>query len=175
MPVHDMTRAASSIVGLPATGKHARCPECRYGTVTGAFGAAILVDAASCPARVGTELFVACDWSGCKAVLHPVRVAATGAKTCNELHRGRAWKERTRYGRHDAVVVRGRANGPHARKKPSGLQVSWGKAVEALADHFMLFEEVTPKTARLMADEILRPALSDRQRALLDARERSSE
>jgi hypothetical protein len=166
MPVHDMTKAAASIVGQPATGTVDRCGTCGYGT---AGELAILVHAASCPHATGeAAVYVACDWSKCRRVLDPVRVAR-GAKTCSERHRGRAWKERTRYGRHDAQGRGGRANGSQRPAKPSGLQVAYGRAYEELHARLWHFPD-----GEALIKEALRAALSERQRAQLEARERSN-
>lgn len=176
MQVHDMTKAASTIVGLPAIGRDARCSECGYGTVRAPGSvASILVHSARCPLVVerqseGLPLppFLACRWTECKRVLDPARVAH-GATACDEKHKTAAWKIEARYGRHDAVAVSARANGSQHRKKPSGLQVSHGKAREELLARLWHF----PDGERLV-DEALRAALSDRQRAQLDAKEQET-
>jgi hypothetical protein len=117
-----------------------------------------------------------CANPACRKVLDPVRVAKTGARVCNDRCRAAAWKTRVAYGRHDVVS---RANGSQARNKPSGAQVSYFKAREAIARRLggpSWNENALSRNYWLCeASDALRPALSDRQRAQLDARERGSE
>lgn len=108
------------------------------------------------------------------------------ARFCSDACRAAAWKLRTGYGRHDRVVPyddrpadearalprRARANGrPATRRKPSGLQVSYRKAIDVLADYLRASEDALELTQdpRDEAEAILCDALSDKQRARLDA------
>jgi hypothetical protein len=212
VPVHDMTKAASSIIGKPAMGSHARCSDCGYGTVLDSCGAAIIVHAANCPGRC-SDPYVACDNRDCRRVLDPARVASNGAKTCDDRCRAAAWKQRTGYGR-NTVPSESRSHGytgaicdgcggdvsqsgdvhsegcpvfsaqlaraievadeatARRRRKPSGVQVSYRKAVEALAGALMRHGEANDiSEAREAAVIVLRPALSERQRKQLEDRE----
>jgi hypothetical protein len=175
VPVHDMTTSANSIVGQPATGSHARCPTCGYGTVQPRPGApAFIVHAASCPQDGGIRgRHVACDNRECRKVLDPMRVASNGAKTCDDRCRAAAWKARHNYGRHDAQAVSGRANGSQARRKPSGVQVSYRKAVAVLAAEVYENSDgfLSRERAARHAEHLLRLALSERQRKQLEDRE----
>jgi len=103
-----------------------------------------------------------CENPDCEATLDPTRVRH-GARTCNDRCRAKAWKSRTNYGQHRQA----RANGP---RKPSGLQVSFYKAVDVLAANlvFWLPADSSPDAE---AEKILRAALSDRQRARLQERQ----
>lgn len=158
-----------SIVGQVVADTHGVCEDCGYGTALDDDGVPFRVHAANCP-RVDRDAtaYVACRLRSCRRVLDPQRVRVYGATACDEKHRGAAWKIEQNYGAHPRS-----RNG--SRPRASGLQISWGKAVEALADHFMLVEEVHRSQAVRAALEVLRPALSVRQRAMLDERERSSE
>lgn len=171
MPVTVMTAGNDVVVGRPATGSHAWCPSCGYGTVLDGAGAAILVHAASCPER-RDEQYVGCDNADCRKVLDPKRVRVHGAKTCDDKCRAAAWKQKTGYGR-----PRKRANG---KQKASGLQLSYRKAQAALVDHLLgssldgvdWAEAAAARACALtMAAEILRPALSEKQRKQLEARQ----
>jgi hypothetical protein len=175
-PVHDMTKAARSIVGKPATGTAATCAECGYGTVSLGGDVPLVVHSARCPRvlagqRDGLPLppFVACRLTSCKRVLDPARVA-NGATACNERHKTAAWKIERRYGRHDAQGRGGRANGSQRPAKPSGLQVAYGRAYEELHARLWHFPD-----GEALIKEALRAALSERQRAQLEARERSND
>lgn len=166
-PVHDMTTRAWPI-GERATGLLARCPECGYGTVRRAGAAAILVHAASCPSEEADCVraaggYLACDWTGCKAVLDPARVSGYGAKTCNSKHRAAAWKQREGYGR--------RANGTPRPRKRSGLQVSHKRAVVAFSGFLQRELGWDAEESEQTAERVLRPALSERQRTQLEARD----
>jgi hypothetical protein len=149
----------SVLVGKTATGSHARCQTCGYGTVQAINGVspAMVVHAASCPER-GDDRYVACDNRYCRKVLDPERVRVHGAKTCDDKCRGAAWKAKTGYGR-----PRRRANG---RQKVSGLQLSYAKTERELIERLAHF----PGGRRLIA-EALRAALSERQRKQLEARQ----
>lgn len=62
---------------------------------------------------------------------------------------------------------------PDYRPKPSGLQVSYRRAVAALAEYVWRTdpdETISMDYATSVAEDVLRAALSDRQRALLDER-----
>jgi hypothetical protein len=183
MPVHDMTRAAAgSIVGQPAIGTAATCAECGYGTVSLGGDVPLVVHSARCPRvlasqRDGLPLppFVACRLTSCKRVLDPARVA-NGATACNERHKTAAWKAEHSYGRHDAQGQGGRSNGSQRPAKPSGLQISYLQAVSQVAAY--LDDPATsnhPADPLRAAEELLRPVLSERQRAQLEARERSND
>jgi hypothetical protein len=90
------------------------------------------------------------------------------ARFVDSAHRAAAWKARNNYGRHEPQPQHAaRSNGQRSRVKPSGLQVSYRKVLATLT------EELTRLGARdpaARAAHVLRPALSDRQQAMLDAR-----
>ncbi len=65
----------------------------------------------------------------------------------------------------------GRANKARTRSGPSGLQVSYRKAVEVVACDIADVFGVTKVSARLFAENAIRDALSSRQRELLQARD----
>lgn len=100
-----------------------------------------------------------------------MRVQSYGAKTCNDRCRAAAWKAARNYGPHPARNGR--------RLDTSGLQVSYRKAVYALADVLAVLDDPNDPDshdrALQAAERILRPALSVRQRAKLDQREQTSE
>lgn len=54
------------------------------------------------------------------------------------------------------------------RRSPSGAQISYFKAIDALAEYFTLGRDWDPDFARHKARDILRPALPEKQRARLD-------
>jgi hypothetical protein len=99
------------------------------------------------------------------------RVRKNGATTCDDKCRAAAWKAEHGYGRHDGVS--GRANGSQARRKPSGVQVSYRKAVAVLAAEVYENSDGFLSRARAVrhAEHLLRPALSERQRKQLEDRE----
>lgn len=108
-----------------------------------------------------------CANAACGKVIDPVRVAAHNTRFCDDRCRAAAWKRRTGYGRAT----------PPARPRASGIQLSYRKASDeltvALADGRYGWSVEGLQRAREHANAILRPALSDRQRAQLDARESS--
>jgi hypothetical protein len=226
VPVHDMTKAASSIIGqsVPYGPSDAGsfCGECGYGAMSSGAGV-FLVHAAGCPkvsrARAaaspflpdGAVCYVACDNRDCRKVLDPVRVASNGAKTCDDRCRAAAWKQRTGYGRNtDPAETRSHgytgsicdgcggdvsqsgdvhsedcpvfsaqlaraiavadATTPRRRRKPSGAQVAWGKAVAAVSAYLQAVG-YDAEDAEAEAVRALRPALSERQRKQLEDRE----
>jgi hypothetical protein len=104
--------------------------------------------------------------------LDPERVRKNGATTCDDKCRAAAWKAEHGYGRHDGVS--GRANGSQARRKRSGAQVSWGKAVAAFSAYLQAVG-YDAEDAEVEAVRALRPALSERQRKQLEDRESERE
>lgn len=135
-----------------------RCIECRAEARSDG-GPAVMRHGPNCSERV-------CEGPGCTVSMagrHP------SARFHSDACRARAWKERTGYGR--PGPRKGRANG---QPKPSGLQVSYRRAVTAVADYLAAQDghaETLP-VYQPTAESILRPALSVRQRARLEARER---
>lgn len=160
-----------SIVGQIVLDAHGVCEDCGYGTALDDDGVPFRVHAANCP-RVDRDAtaYVACRLRSCRRVLDPRRVRVYGATACNEKHRVAAWKIENNYGAHP-----GARNG--GRPRASGLQISWGKAVDELARALGAQRGLPHDDAYMqrMARNILRPALSVRQRAMLDQRERSGE
>lgn len=120
----------------------------------------------------------ACANPECRAVLDPERVRKYGAKTCNAACRAAAFRARHGIGRVSGgagapVAREGRANGSR-KPNAAGLQVSYRKAAVVLAEHlaseeFHWFEGGDEECAAV-AERWLREALSDAQRARLDAR-----
>lgn len=162
-----------SIVGQVVSGTAATCADCGYGTIDNGAGS-FIVHAANC-SRVDrdTTAYVACKDRSCRRVLDPGRVRSYGAQHCpGEKCRARAWKSERAYGPHAPA-----RNGK--RRDTSGLQISWAKAVDALAAALLILDEPNDEDsearARRAAVQTLRPALSVRQRAKLDQREQTSE
>lgn len=54
------------------------------------------------------------------------------------------------------------------RRSPSGAQISYFKALDALAGHFQAFDGMNRSNARGAARAVLRPALPEKQRERLD-------
>jgi hypothetical protein len=108
-------------------------------------------------ALTNLERFCRC---GCGASLEGMRESAVYASaSC----RTRAWKAREGITGYRAVKASQNA-------RASGLQVSYRKAVEALAD-FVAVEGIDRAKAIAEAERILRLGLSDRQRAALERRD----
>jgi hypothetical protein len=105
-----------------------------------------------------------CANPACRKELDPERVRKYGARTCNGRCRAAAWKTSVGYGRP------ARANGPVGRRKESGVQASYRRAVASLSA-WLQAQGWDAEDAETEAARVLRPALSDRQRAQLDARE----
>jgi hypothetical protein len=165
MPVHTMTRAADRIVGKPVQGSAARCQTCGYTTVIGpSTGCAMQVHAASCPER-GDDRYVACDNIDCRKVLDPDRVQRRKAKTCDDVCRAAAWKQRHNYGRHDPP--QSRTNG---KPRTSGLQVSYRRALTEISAGLQA-NGWDAEDADDAAGRWLRWAMSARQRKQLETRE----
>lgn len=142
----------------------ARCLDCKSSSVG---NPAVIVHTFSCPNRREGDP-ARCDY--CRAVLPHDEVVRYGKKTCDQVCRAAAWKERVGYGRLDRPVAsQARANG---RPKPSGAQVSYRKAVEVLADELRKLNPklAHPNAARQYAEMVLRDALPVRQRERLEAR-----
>lgn len=90
------------------------------------------------------------------------------ARYVDAAHRAAAWKKRNNYGRHGQEPQRVvRSNGRQSRAKPSGLQVSYRKVLATLTEELTRLGARDPEGR---AAHVLRPALSDRQQAMLDAR-----
>jgi hypothetical protein len=154
----------------------AYCEECGAPGVSEDGRMAVVFHAAGCSARPLSQGHDRCQHVGCWAVLHPER-AARGAKTCDARCRAAAWKARTGYGRPGgrsaAVVVsegRSHASGGGARPASSGLQVSYRKAVAVVTDLLACEAGFDSGEAGELAEYWLRSALSEAQRARLDAR-----
>lgn len=124
----------------------------------------------------------------CPRVLDAGRVVKHGATTCDDKCRARAWKLRTGYGRHDNPNLQGegkerqegRANVSQRRKRSpasGGVTLSYRRAVAAVAYAFTDEAQETQSWVdddegrKALAESILRSALSDKQRARLDAKE----
>jgi len=120
----------------------------------------------------------------CRKPLAADRVVRHGATACDAKCRAAAWKARERYGRHPGPIPRtangdaqeGRANGH--RRKASGLQVSYRKALDNIAgslaqaaDHDG-HRDPEAATAAIMGvvEHAMRESLSDKQRARLGER-----
>lgn len=159
-----------SIVGLPVTSEVLPpCPQCGYTGIGD-----MLIHAADCPAlkrRSVQPAFVACRHRECRRVLDPARVRKFGALTCNRLCRGAAWKRERNYGPQGGV---GKSNG---HKRASGTQISYRKAVMALARWSSLGHGVDEPPAEEIAwaESVLREALPVRQRAQVEARTTTKE
>lgn len=96
---------------------------------------------------------------GCGASLDGMRKDAIYASAhCRTL----GWKRRVGYA--DPRRRKASPNGKTGRSKPSGLQVSYRKAVRELAD---VMDAGNPESLEL-AGRILARALPERQRALLE-------
>jgi hypothetical protein len=90
------------------------------------------------------------------------------ARFMDAAHRAAAWKARNNYGRHDLQPQRvPRSNGRPARSKPSGLQLSYRKVLATLTDEL---ERLGARDPEGQAQHVLRPALSEKQQAMLDQR-----
>jgi hypothetical protein len=100
---------------------------------------------------------------GCKRSLEGMRRNAIYATSAC---RARDWKRREGYA--DPRRRKASRNGRRQRPKPSGLQVSFPKAVEQLEEYLTQHGHLTPYTT---ARAILKGALSERQRAKLAGRE----
>jgi hypothetical protein len=107
-----------------------------------------------------------CENPACGAVLDPERVRRYNAKTCDAACRAAAFRAR-----HGIVPVGGRAEtqtpvrtARKGRYKPPGPQLSYWRAVGAVAEGF--------GAEREWVERILRPVLPEAQRARLEARER---
>lgn len=107
----------------------------------------------------------------CRRPLDPERVARYGARVCDAACRAAAFRarhgiRRVKAGSGAPVAREPRANG--SRSGPSGLQVSFRRAVRELAAVAPV--GLTSTEAERWAAQRLAPALSDRQRARLEAR-----
>ena len=118
-----------------------------------------------------------CQNPVCWEKLDDERVKKHNAKTCNDACRAAAWKARTGYGRPPnpsqgsggSKHLGGRANG---RRKASGIQIGYRKTVDWLADFLVMHHGFSEgASARLEAEHLLRPLLSEKQRATLGARD----
>lgn len=87
-----------------------------------------------------------CAYSKCR---QPFEAKRPHAKYCHDACRAAAFKQRAR----ERVP-------PH----PSGLQVSYRKAVEHLVQFLLAWQLVQPSDAGECAEAVLSPALPDRQR-----------
>lgn len=105
-----------------------------------------------------------CANKNCGASLDGMRASA---RYCSAGCRTAGWKDRK--GITGYRAVKASLNG---RRKPSGMQISYRKAVEALARRLAALGPLGPDDALTAAERVLRPALSDRQRELLEQRER---
>ena len=90
------------------------------------------------------------------------------ARFVDAAHRAAAWKARNNYGRHEPQPQRQtRSNGRPTRVKPSGLQVSYRRVLATLTDELTRLGARDPEAR---AAQVLQPALSDRQQAILETR-----
>jgi hypothetical protein len=114
-----------------------------------------------------------CKAPDCDKVVDPKRVELYGAETCDPICRAKAWKADTGYGHQDPA----RRPSPAVRtasRKPSGLQVSYRKAVEGCVEALRECG-VDLDEAELIAEKRMRSALSAKQLAKLEAREQEPE
>lgn len=139
---------------------------------------ALLFHAPGCSELPDSQTHHRCQNPDCWAVLDAVRVRRWGAKTCDAACRAAAFRAR-----HGIVPVGGRAEAQtpvrtarRGRYKPPGPQLSYHKAVEALARMLVeRWDDPTPgdwRVARWKAAHTLRPVLPAAQRARLEAREK---
>jgi hypothetical protein len=100
-----------------------------------------------------------CEWCG-----GPMKEnAPSHARTCKDRCRAAMWKWEKGYG---TAAPRGSVR--TGRAKPSGLQVSYRKAVAAVAAHLQSANRCSDQVAQLNAEHLLSTALSEKQRARLD-------
>jgi hypothetical protein len=148
------------------------CSACDAPAVSEDGRMAMVFHAARCPERPEGQPEDRCQNVACWRVLDPVR-AAHGAKSCDSRCRAAAWKQRTGYGRGDsrpAPVVAREGRSHASRSGPSGLTVSYRKAVGVVTDLLVHEAGWDAGPAEGVAEAWLRGALSEGQRARLDAR-----
>jgi hypothetical protein len=107
-----------------------------------------------------TNLERFCANGDCGASLEGMR---SGALYCSATCRTAGWKAREGITGYRAVKA-----SQNGKTKASGLQISYRKALEVLGEHFISRGETYPS---VLARNILKSALSDRQRATLERRE----
>lgn len=120
-----------------------------------------------------------CEAPDCDNEIDPELVRKHDKKTCNDSCRAKAWKARVRYGHHPDPIAHpdagsgreGRANA--RRAKPAGLQVSYRRAVGEVAVCLHALYGIAEDRAAEDAREMMRGALSEKQRARLDDMERT--
>lgn len=141
-------------------------------------------DRTSLRAKGGSEPRV-CEWCG-----EPLAPDAPATKvTCSDSHRALRWRFLNDVNRSGGRPPQSPPAGSllsrrlselrpafpperAKRAKPSGLQVSYRKAVDIVAEQLQRHQVVDPPSkARLVAELWLRPALSDRQRKRLEDRD----
>lgn len=96
------------------------------------------------------------------------------ARYASDACKSRAWRQRSGYRIPPAAEVC-QTRPKRAKSGQSGLQVSYRRAVDVLAAMIdgHVDRMLPPGAARSWADELMREALSDKQRARLDARDGS--
>jgi hypothetical protein len=105
-----------------------------------------------------------CAREGCTA---PVTSRHGNARYCSDACKSSAWREKTGY------ALQGIQKACQTRKKtsgPSGPALSWAKTVRALAGELQRIG-YDAEDAEAEAVRILLPALPDKQRARLEARD----
>jgi hypothetical protein len=157
-----------------AGGVTAACPDCggESAVIGGLSG---IVHAFSCKHRHEGDP-ARCDYSKCRSPLPHDKVVKDGKKTCDEICRAKAWKERVGYGRLDqATLPSPPVRTPsHGKRKGSGRQVSYLKAVDGCTDALVECG-VEPQEAILLAEKHMRRKLSAKQLAELEASEQEEE
>jgi hypothetical protein len=107
-----------------------------------------------------------CAHEGCSTVLAGARPEAV---YCSAACRTAAWRARSGY--RIPTLSEQRKPSQNGRAKPSGLQVSYRKAVDQVADMLERSFIEKPCNARRLAEGAVKAALSERQRAILAERE----
>lgn len=105
-----------------------------------------------------------CARDGCN---NPVTSKHASARYCSDACKSAQWRADAGY---RVVGVRKACQTPKKRRRQSGMQVSWAKAVQTLAGVLQNWD-MDGEEAEAEAARILRGALSDKQRARLDARD----
>lgn len=133
----------------------------------------MVVHAFSCSHRTEGDP-ARCDYSKCRAPLPHDLVVEAGKKTCDTPCRNAAWKERTGYGHPSDPSSPSMPVRTASERKPSkgsGRQVSYPKALDGCFDA-LIEAGVDRDTAELLTQKHMRPKLSAKQLAELEASER---
>jgi hypothetical protein len=105
-----------------------------------------------------------CARDGCP---NPVTSRHASARYCSDACKSAQWRADAGY---RVVGVRKACQTPKKRRRQSGMQVSWAKAVAILEAEYT-DKGLVAEDAHASAVWLLRNALSDKQRARLDARD----